>query len=496
MEIKLDLNRLEDYRLFLKIKSLPRYAFRGRVAWFPDEYGKHLGLNTSNGKTVDYIPHPDLFDYQRDIARLAIKKRRFCIFADCGLGKTLIFLEFARHAVSCLGKNGSILIVSPLMVIPQTIAECQKFYGDSLTLEKIPAAKLQDWLNKGNGIGITNYEAITDGLNPARLGGLILDESSLLKSHYGKWGTRLIEMGKGLEWKLCSTGTPAPNDRIEFANHAVFMDAFPTVNSFLAKYFVNRGQTGERWELKPHALDAFYRSLSHWCIFLTNPATYGWKDNTENIPPVHVHIHEVETTDEQQALVFSKTRDLFASEIGGITSRSVLSQIAKGNYQGKRVATSKPAFIRALVNSWPEESTLIWCLYNREQEILEHEFPEAVSITGQTPLEERQRAIDAFKSGKTKILISKPKILGFGLNLQIATRQVFSGLQDSYEQFYQAVKRSNRYGSHLPLNVHIPVTEIERPMIETVLAKAGRVQKDTEEQERIFKNASKEFLGK
>jgi hypothetical protein len=374
------------------------------------------------------------------------------------------------------------------MVVGQTLTEIRRFYGDSLPVEQVRAANLSEWLTRGSSrIGITNYDALDDSTPQGRLGALILDESSMLKSHYGKWGQTCIRLGRGLKWKLAGTGTPAPNDRIEYANHAVFLDHYPTINAFLSRFFVNRGQTDNRWELKPHALRPFYRSLSHWCIFLTNPATYGWRDNTANIPPVHVHIHRVELTTKQQELVYQKTGKLFADNIGGITSRSVLSQIAKGNHRGEDVETFKPQYIRSLVDQWPDESTIIWCLYNREQELLEQYFPEAASITGDTPIEDRLAAIDDFKAGRRRLLISKPKILGFGLNLQIATRQVFSGLQDSYESFYQSVKRSNRYGSTRPLHVHIPVTDIERPMIDTVLRKAGRVQHDTEEQERLFK---------
>jgi len=176
------------------------------------------------------------------------------------------------------------------------------------------------------------------------------------------------------------------------------------------------------------------------------------------------------------------------TSVGGIGTRSKLGQIAKGKFGGKRIETNKPAFIRAMVDRWPDESTLIWCLYNDEQDRIAHTFPEAANIDGTTCLEAREQMIGDFKAGRTKILITKPKILGFGLNLQICTRQVFSGLQDSYESFYQAVKRSNRVGSSRPLNVHIPVTEAELPMVQNVLEKADRVQRDTEEQERIFKD--------
>lgn len=506
MKIALNLSSIDDYRLFLRIKALPRYRFVGREAEFPDEYACLLGMKPRSASSSRYSAIGGLFDYQQDIAALALRKGKFAVFADCGLGKTLILLEFARHVYKQLARGRRLLIVSPLMVIRQTLAEVERWYGKTLPIERVPASQLQSWLNGERlsgpecggligAVGITNYEAITEGLGAGKLGCLILDESSLLKSHYGKWGTRLIEMGRGLEWKLCLTGTPAPNDRIEYANHAVFLDAFPTVNSFLAKFFINRGQTAERWELKPHALRPFYRALSHWCIFLTNPATYGWKDNCENIPPIHTHIHDVDLTDEQQSLVYTKTGSLFADQIGGITSRSVLSQIGKGSFRGRDVETRKPAFIRSLTESWPDESAIVWCLYNREQELLEKTFPDAASLKGDTPIEERERLIEEFKDGRRRLLISKPKILGYGLNLQRATRQVFSGLQDSYEAFYQCVKRSNRYGSTRPLNVHIPVTEVEMPMVETVLRKAARVQRDTEEQEKIFKECGHAVAG-
>ncbi len=492
MQMHLDPRSVADYAMFLKIKQLPSYRIRGRTASFPDEYAERLGVDVGLTAASEYKPHPSMFDYQRDITAMAIRKRKFAVFADCGLGKTFMLLDFARHAAENLPADKCVLIVSPLMVVSQTLSECESFYNGDLRIDHIRAADLQEWLNKGKGrIGITNYEAIGDGITRGRLGALILDESSMLKHHYGKWGSRLIELGAGLEWKLALTGTPAPNDRIEYANHAVFLDAFPTVNAFLARFFVNRGQTNERWQLKGHALDPFYTALSHWCIFLNNPATYGWKDiDTSTIPPIMIHQHHVDMTEEQVALTMQKTGSLFAHKVGGIVSRSNLSSIAKGWHKGEDVPTYKPTAIRNLVDQWPDESTIIWCIYNKEQELLERLFPDAASLKGTTRLEKRAEAIEDFKAGRIRVLISKPKILGFGLNLQVATRQVFSGLQDSYESFYQAVKRSNRIGSTRPLNVHIPVTDIEAPMVDNVMRKAGMVQKDTEAQERIFRSVN------
>ena len=476
---------IESYRHFLQLRQSPVYSFRGNAAIVPDEYAALFG-KTADIRQGEYVPDDVAFDYQRDIARTAIQKRKYAIFADCGLGKTLMLLEFARHAAKATGKR--VLIVSPLMVVKQTIDEAKRFYGD-LDIGKIPAANLEHWLNGDESyhcqIGVTNYEAIKEGLFQKHLGALVLDESSMLKSHYGAWGTRLIELGRGLEWKLCATGTPAPNDRIEFANHAVFLDRAKTVNEFLATYFINRGETQNRWELKPHALKPFYRSLADWSIFITNPAVYGWKDNVGVTPPIQVHVHEIDLTDEQRAAAQDLTGDLLTTSVGGIGTRGKLSQIAKGK---NGMASNKNGFIRSLVDSWiKDESTIIWCHYNDEQDQMEKLFPEAVSISGSTPEAKRQLYVDQFKSGEVKILISKPKILGFGLNLQVCTRQVWSGLKDSYEEYYQGVKRSNRIGSTKPLNVHIPVTELEVPFVENVLRKAGRVESDTNEQMKLFK---------
>ena len=481
MNIYLD-DSIDSYRTFLRIKSLPRYEIHGRMAFVPDEYAETLGVHTASADVAGYSPSDWLFDYQREIVATAIRKRKYAIFADCGLGKTPMLLEYARYVRSVQPKP--VLIVSPLMVVQQTMDECQKFYGDSLPIEQVAAKDLTKWLrNKDGRLGITNYDALKDSTPQGNLGGLILDESSMLKSHYGKWGQVCLRLGAGLDWKLALTGTPAPNDRIEYANHAVFLDAFPNVNSFLARFFINRGQTMERWELKPHALRPFYTALSHWCIFLTDPSTYGWKDNVHNIPPIHVHIHDVRLSEKQEREVQKTTGQLFVTELGGITTRAKLSRMAKCE------SSTKPQYIADLVRSWPDESTLIWCRYNDEQRAIEQVLPEAASLDGSTPQAERQRIVDEFKSGRVRVLISKPKILGFGLNLQICTRQVFSGLQDSYEEYYQAVKRSNRIGSTKPLNVHIPVSDVERPMVDNVLRKARRVEADTREQESLFRES-------
>lgn len=485
LQLDFDTNSPESYQQFLQVRSLPQYRISGQSAWVPDEYAALLGLTPERGEDREYTPSDFLFDYQRDITALAIQKRKFAIFADCGLGKWLMICEYVRHAVEATGKRA--LVVMPLLCIQQQLEETNRFYGDSLSMEFVPSGEVGEWLSQpGSGIGLTNYECFRKEIPPGNLGVLVLDESSTLAQHYGKYAQGCLTLGKGVPWKLSCTGTPAPNDRIEYASQAVFLDIHRTTNEFLARYFVNRGQTQNRWELKPHAIKPFYRDLSHWCIFLSNPATYGWKDNSENIPPIHVSIERVTLTEEQRAAVQAETGCLFANEIGGITSRSKMARIAKG-IGDSNIPTNKPAYIKTLVDSWPEESTIIWCKYNDEQSQMEKLFPDAASISGSTPIPRRHELIEEYKKGQRRILISKPEIMGYGLNLQVCTRMVFSGLQDSYLLYYQAVKRANRVGSSKPLNVHIPVTEIEEPMVDTVLRKANRIQQDTETQEQLFK---------
>jgi superfamily II DNA or RNA helicase len=482
MEITLSPGSIDDYHLFLKVKALPRYRIVGRTAVFPDEYAERLGIGLPERAGAAYEPIGGLFDYQEAVAGLAIRKRKFCAFVKCGYGKSLIQFEFARHAQRQIGPGRRTLIVAPLMVVSQHIREAKRFYGDSLPIEQVRASDLERWMHgTGGTIGITNYESLTDQIEQGNLGCLIADESSTMKSAYGKWGTRLIELGRGLEWKLALTGTPAPNDRIEFANHAVFMDACPNVNSFLAKYFINKGKTSERWEMKAHAVKPFYHELSDWSIFVNNPGTYGWKDNAGTIPPVNIHIHDVELTADQDQQVRDLTGTLFAMNPGGIVGRSKMARIAKGG------DSLKPAYIKGLVDSWPDESTIVWCRFNEEQDGLAKVLVGSASIQGKTPQDERERIIADFQAGRTKTLISKAEVIGFGLNLQIATRHIFSSCQDSWESFHQAISRSNRVGSTKPLEVYIPTTEIERPMIETVLAKAKRNHEDMEIQEAMFK---------
>lgn len=487
MRLILNPNSIEDYRKFLAVKQLPIYKIRGREAWFPDEYAGRLGITAPPAGDLRYTPAPFCFDYQAAIAALAIKKRKFAVFVDPGWGKTLIYMEWLRTIMRAIGRQQGAIIFTPPMVIEQTIREAEQFYGGKLPIERVKSGDAGLWLESCAGrIGITNYEAFRNPLRRGQLGAMVCDESHVFASHYAKYAQGAIDLGRGLEYKLCGTGTPAPNDRIEFANHSVFLDHFPTINSFLARYFVNRGQTNERWVLKRHSLEAFYKSLSHWSIFMSHPSTYGWKDNTDKIPPIRTHILDVEMTPEQTAEVRKKTGAMFVSAAGGIVKRGQLSKIAKGI---GGIATLKYEFIRKLVASLGERSIIIWAWFNEEQAALAKIFPDAASIEGKTPEKKRLELLEDFQARRRRILLTKADVLGYGCNLQVSNCHIFSSLIDSARDFLQCIKRSNRVGSTEPLDVYIPVMDIERPMAENALRKVARIEQDNREQEMIFKAA-------
>lgn len=492
MKMLLSPNTFDDYETLLRAKQLPRYEVRGSWLIFPDEYAEIMGVSERHQSFSEYDPAPFLFDYQEYFAEVAVAKKRFSLFWDCGLGKTAVQLEFARHCSEVLPPSQKVLIVTWMMIIPQFLEEVERFYGSGMKVEQVPSGGLADWLKGDGRIGITNWDTFKKPVKPGDLGAVVADETSILKNSYGTIGRNFLECTKQVEWKLGGTGTPAPNDCHEYANHAVMAGACKTSSEFYGRYFVNRGQTNNRWELREHAKGNFYRELSHWSVFLNNPATYGFTDNVGTLPPIHVHIDDVELTKQQEEMAYSNQGMLFGVSAGGIVDRARMSKLGKGLSKHGRIKTNKVDAIKRLAKG----PSIIWCLYNDEQAMMEEAFPGAASIKGTTPVERRIELVEDFKSGAVDVLISKPKILGFGLNLQRCERMIFSGLQDSYESYYQAVKRANRIGSTKPLHVHIPVTEIERPMIETVLRKADRIHRETALQEQLFRENCPQWNGK
>lgn len=325
---------VEKYADLLTIRALPEYRFvSDDVAVTAVQHLADIGYaDPTAADVLPLPPHPALFDYQEWCVERAFDRQRFAIFADTGLGKTLMQLEWARQVTALT--RGRTLIVAPLNVVGQTIAEASTFYGDDLPVfDARDRGALQDWLAEpvqaGGQVAITNYEKIEDG-TPLPVQAVVLDESSVLKQSMGARRTALISAFDGVRWKLCCSATPAPNERQEYGEHAYFLGVVRSTREFLAAFFVNRD--GE-WQLKRHGLAAFYRHLASWSVFMRDPLAYGFADHNADRPPLEVEFPTVELTPEQ--IVAARLHEggdasLFGITVGGITSRTKVMQIAHG----------------------------------------------------------------------------------------------------------------------------------------------------------------------
>jgi superfamily II DNA or RNA helicase len=438
-------------------------------------------ITTDNAATVTNEQH--LFDYQRFIVSEAVKRQRYAIFADCGLGKTAMFLAWIKRVLPALGDK-KVLIVSPNMVVPQTRSEEIKFYGVS-TIEDIRSRSVEEWVKTGaSQVAVTNFEKFHSKIDlHGNVAAIVLDESSILKNGDGKTRTALIESTRGIPWKLACSATPAPNDREEYASHAAFLEYVRSNNEFYSMFFVNRDNG---WEIKPHGLEAFYQYLSTWSIFLRSPENYGFKDNLSKLPkPIFETVNLEWTTEQKECL-----HQLHGS---AIDKKHFLIMLSKGftkSTDGKivEVDNNKLNTIQEILLA-EEKPTVIWVTYNYEQQMifdcLKDVYNVAV-ISGETAEDERVKIIEDFRAGKYEVLISKPKLLGFGLNLPFVTCQIFSGLTDSYEQFYQCVRRSHRFGATESVKVYLPVTAAEKRILSNVLRKKETFEADSTKQESDF----------
>lgn len=376
---------LDNYPLFLKCKKLPEstceYDWRTDTYTIttPARFASILGAELPT-RPVATLPLAEyLWDYERFIVQRALEAKRYAIFANCGLGKTPMALEFARQVMH-LVQSGKVLIFTLIDIFDEFFGQCEQFYGDSLPIVKLETRdELIQWLkpNKGeehdnrernqpdgsngdNGaatgdqgtaqrtpepctrgrLAICNYEKLIPGQMPELryLAGLILDESSILKSGGGKIKWNLIKSAKGIEYKLSCTATPAPNDVMEYASQAAFLEKLRSEGEILWTFFSKKGKNGT-WEVKPHAKEAFYKFMSSWSIYLRNPASYGFKDNIRPVPKPDFIEHRISMTETQKALsqaLFVKTgAGMFGEKSMGIRERSKLSQIAKGFIYGK-----------------------------------------------------------------------------------------------------------------------------------------------------------------
>lgn len=395
----------------------------------------------SSSKGLDVNPDDisdKLFDFQRDIVVWALKKGRCAIFAGTGLGKTLMQLEWSKHV-------GKVIILAPLAVSQQTVEEGKKF-GISVNL-----CKSQDDVK--DGINITNYERL-DRFDFSAFDGVVLDESSILKSMTGKVRTQLIEVCRKVPYRLACTATPAPNDLMELCNHSEFLNVM-SANEMLATFFVHDGGDTSKWRLKKHARKSFWEWVASWAVMLTNPEELGYDGRRYQLPKLSVYQHTVETEKDVGLL--------FQAEALTLQER----QAARRNSVEQR-AEKCAGFVKD--GQW-----IIWCNLNSEADALARMIPEAVEVRGSDTPEKKEKAALDFASGKIRILISKPLIFGMGLNFQRCHQMAFVGLSDSFEQYYQSVRRCWRFGQEHPVDVHVITADTE-----------GAVVANIENKERIF----------
>lgn len=462
---------LGQYENFLQSKKLPEsnltYNWRDRSYTLeaPARYARLFGLEPPRPNRSPLPLHPDLLDRQAFAVSQALSAKRFAVWYDTGLGKTLIELEFARQVAHITG--GRVLLIIPLNIISQTLEEAARFYGDDLPIvDLLSRDDMKDWCKSGApGLAVTNPEKFIprDGEEfipeIQYLAGVVLDESSLLKTGGGKIKWAMIKSCRGVEYKLSCTATPAPNDSMEYASQASFLEKLRHEGEILWTYFF-KTKEGE-WKIKEHAKAGFYRFLAGWSLYMRNPAVFGFDDDLKDIPRPDIREHLIEPTPEQlaaagqagdsrgQGSLFIKTESLALQE------RILYSEIAKGFlYRGKgteRIPSRKPGFVADLARADLADGrqVLIWTKFDEESDILRELLADVEGLeclSGRTPKDRRPEVIERFRTGRTPLLISKAEILGYGLNFQNCASMIFSGFDDSYERFYQAVRRCLRYG--------------------------------------------------
>ncbi|RYG37025.1 hypothetical protein EON81_07915 [bacterium] len=508
---------LEEYQLFLKAKLLPERALdfdrmTGEYTIVTHERFAHiLGAALPERAEVKWTIAPHLFDYQAELVRHAIQARRFAFYWDCGMGKTPAELEWCRIVQIITG--GKVLILCPLAVVGQTLRECSRFYDGKLEVLRLNTLQdLMAWLTDGApGIAICNTEKMAAGIIPEfrNLSGIALDESSILKGGGGVTKWNLIKSCRGITYKLSLTATPAPNDTMEFASQAGWLEKLRDESEILWTFFV-RDDQGE-WRVKPHSREAFYRFMAGWSVFLRDPRNYGFTDNLKAVPAPEFFDHKVEATPEQMAIVgdvlAATHQGLLVEEAKlGVTARLRLSQAAKGfvyskSEPPKAVPSLKPAEVARIVKEeyLAGRPVIVWTIFDEESRILTDLLTEmgvpCASISGETKVSQREEIVAEFQAGKVPCLITKASLLGFGVNLQTCAAMVFSGFDDSYERYYQAVRRAYRYGQERKVRVHtVWVPELEGMILDNTNAKRVRFEADATEMERCYAKALREVL--
>ena len=407
--------------------------------------------------TVDDL-NGKLYDFQKDIVRWALAKGRAAIFADCGLGKTAMQLEWAHRV--CVHTGGNALIVAPLTVSPQTVGEGLKF-GVPVTL-----CETADDIQPG--VNITNYEKL-DKFAGVHFSAVVLDESSILKSFTGKVRNQIIDFFSDTPFRLACTATPAPNDFMELGNHAEFLGIM-SYSEMLSMFFVHDGGQTSKWRLKGHAEDVFWQWLGSWAVVMNSPADLGYDLPGYDLPPLRVH-------------------EVIVDGDAPITESMTLTQ----RREARRATLAERCQAAAdLVNGDPGEQWLVWCDLNSESEALAHGIPDAVEVKGSDRAALKSSRLLGFSMGFNRALVTKPSIAGFGMNWQNCHKMIFVGLSDSYEQYYQAVRRCWRFGQSEPVDVYIVISAREG----AVKANIERKQADCDKMRAAMGEQTREIVHK
>ncbi|MBR0365564.1 MAG: DEAD/DEAH box helicase, partial [Clostridia bacterium] len=379
--------------------------------------------------------NPKLFDWQRAVVDWACKKGRAALFEDCGLGKTAQQLEFGRQVCNYTG--GRVLILAPLAVAKQTAQEGKKFDV------KVNICRSQKDVVQG--INITNYEML-EYFNPDTFDGVILDESSILKSYMGKYKRELTAAFRNTPYKLSCTATPSPNNHLEILNQAEFLGIMKS-NEALSVWFINDGKQAGNYRLKKHAVKGFWEWVSTWAICMSKPSDIGYGDDGYILPDLNEIIKSVPGED-------------MPEKINATTYHQCMKRSA-----AERVTAA------AELASMIDGQVVIWCNTNDEADMLKKAIPEAVEVRGSHKPEYKEQAAVDFINNKYKILISKPTMFGYGLNFQNCHDTIFCGRDFSYENYYQATRRFWRFGQAHAVNVYTIIGEGERQIIENVQGK-------------------------
>ena len=401
-------------------------------------------LRFQSGKGMDVAPRDyGLFPHQRELVEWALRRGRAAIFADTGLGKSRIQVAWADTIARETG--GDVLILAPLAVAEQTVEE-----GESIGVKVTHA---RDGKDIQPGINITNYARL-HRFDCSRFTGVVLDESSIIKHHTSKTLQQLLEAFERTPFKLCATATPAPNDWTELGTHAQFL-GYRTQSEMLAEFFVHDGGDTGNWRLKGHAKGLFWKWVASWGALLRSPADLGHDAAAYALPPLDVTQHTVEAGSAPMEGM------LFALEASSLMERR----------DARRA--SLDARVKAcadLVNS-DHRPWIVWCDLNDEADALRKAIPDAVEIRGSDDDADKERRLHDFAHGHIRVLVTKPKIAGFGLNFQHCARMAFVGVTDSFEAYYQAVRRCWRFGQKRPVHVHIFASEQEGSVVANLARK-------------------------